>query len=442
MFLLCNRPWALGLVVVATLFAGTSCGGAAGGPGPGGAGQGLVLISFIQGGIDNVALNTRLEMRFSEPVNVGSIHTASIQIRQGSAFGITVAGQFIIAGDTVFFEPVLPKLCDYSDAGLQPDTQYRVQLVGHPEEFAIENTAGQKLNQTSTHEFTTRVDTDPNLFTDLVPAFAPSVVSSTPVNGDQAVAVLPAGGGPGTIEVVISENLDPCSVSALTVLFEMYEIGDPALGNGVLAPNGNLSGFFAAAPITPGQPTADQVPGDLFTWGADTFTPVGPAQTIPAAIDLLQDFTSTRIVITPAFGQFPDNALLVLRLTFDILDFGGQPLTPFEMAFTTENNPLSAGTYVMEVLGETPFLKGVSTADVNTARAPSNIQGFLLFSGDGDNGAFQDMPSGPYTSPACVVPLQANNGNRDEFDPAADILLDTGPTNICPNSADGSTAVI
>ena len=51
MFLLCSRSWALGLVVVATLFAGTSCGGAAGGPGPGGARQGLVLISFIQGGL-------------------------------------------------------------------------------------------------------------------------------------------------------------------------------------------------------------------------------------------------------------------------------------------------------------------------------------------------------------------------------------------------------
>ena len=180
---LSRRTGALWIVILATMFASASCGGAAGGPGPGGAGQGLVLISFIQDGTDNVALNTRIELRFSEAVDAATVNNGSIQIREGNAFGLTVDGEFIVVGATVFFEPVLPKLCDYSDAGLQPGTQYRVPVVGHPEEFAVRNTAGQKLNQTTTHEFTTRVDTDPNLFTDLVPSFSPFVISVTPTDG-------------------------------------------------------------------------------------------------------------------------------------------------------------------------------------------------------------------------------------------------------------------
>ena len=51
--------------------------------------------------------------------------------------------------------------------------------------------------------------------------------------------------------------------------------------------------------------------------------------------------------------------------------------------------------------------------------------------------------SGPGIPPACSVPRQPNDESLDNFDPGADVNLDTGLTlNTCPNSVDGSTAVV
>ena len=115
---------------------------ACGGTGPGGAegaGRGLVMLSFMQDGVANAVLNTRLEFRFSEAVDPATVTQASIQIREGDAFGETVPGRFVVQGATVFFEPRLASLCDESDSGLKSDTQYRVQCIGNPEEFAVRN---------------------------------------------------------------------------------------------------------------------------------------------------------------------------------------------------------------------------------------------------------------------------------------------------------------
>ena len=81
---------------------------------------------------------------------------------------------------------------------------------------------------------------------------------------------------------------------------------------------------------------------------------------------------------------------------------------------------------------------------MDTPRAPSRAQGYLVFSGDGDNGADQLLPSLPETpSSLCTAPLQPNDGNVDEFDPTADVVLDTGASlNTCPNATDGSTGVV
>ena len=420
--------------VLALAVALPACGGGKGGPGPDGSGQGLILVSFLQDGVDNIALNTILEFRFSEAVLAESINTSSIQIRKGPGFGESVPGVFRIEGATVYFEPQLPGRCDLADAAFDADTQYRVQLIGFPEEFAIQNTRGQPLAQTSTFEFHTRLETDPERFADQVPGFGPSVViaDSTPSNGDQAIDV----NNTNQIILRISENLDPCTITLDTVIFSMYETGDIDVNNAVAAPNGNQSGFYT------GTDTSDQDPS-LFSWGADVFVPVAPAQRVIASIQLQQTFDRTEIIITPSFGQFPENALLVVQLTSDIQDFGGQPLTPFSMSFTTENLPGQSGTYEMLVEGETPFLDNASTADVNTNRAPGLLQGYLLFAGDGDNGLVETSPSGPDAHPGCAAPLQFNDGTKDDFEPDMDIVLNTGATvNTCLNQTDGSTAVV
>ena len=418
-----------------------ACGGGAGGEA---AGRGLALVSFSLDGVDNAVLNQVLIFNFSGAVDPASVSLASIQIREGPAFGISVHGVYVVDGATVRFEPRLPTLCDLSDGGFKPDTQYRVQVIGFPEEFAVRNSAGQPLNSTATYEFHMREESDPTKYADQIPGVNPMVVSNTPENGSQAVSVIPG----NKIEIVMSENLNPCSVSDATVLFHMYETGDPLLPNAVDAPNGNASGFYS------GTDTSDQAPLDHTTWGATTATPWTPPQKILAKIELVQSVAETRIVITPLSGYnpdpaksapvFPENALLVVELTFGIMDFGNQPLTPKIFSFTTQNFDTMTGQYLLENEGETPYLDSGTTADVDTARAPGRVQGFMLFSGDADNGDFLDMPSGPDSvASGCTVPLQANNGVKDEFDPPDGFLLDTGSTpNTCLNSTDGSTAVV
>src|SRR5687768_4096605 len=115
-------------LLLAASLAAPACGGGGGGDGnPTGS---MALISFQQAGVNNAALNQVLEFRFSEAVDPQSLNPASIQVREGPSFGVTVQGVFRISGSKVFFEPRLPGLCDLSDAGFKANTQYRVTLVG------------------------------------------------------------------------------------------------------------------------------------------------------------------------------------------------------------------------------------------------------------------------------------------------------------------------
>ena len=434
-------------IFVASVFA--SCGGGGGGSlTQGGPGQGLILLTFAQDNLDNVALNTPLVFKFSDTIDPATISPQTLQIRRGSAFGLTVAGTFFVTGATVRFEPRLPSLCDLSDSAFEPDTAYRVQMLGHPEEFSIRNTAGQPLDRTRTYSFRTRLDTDPDLFTDAVPAVGPSVLSASPANGTQAVAVVPG----NRIELTLSENIKPCGVDEVNVRVHIYQLGDKntmVAANGGAGPN---TGFATA-----GGNTADQTPGNPYTWGTPATMPsvltVSPPQRVLSDIRLEQSFSSTKIVITPSFGfnadpaknksLFPENALIVVELTFGIADFGGLPMQPFSMAFTTENLPIQNGTYLVDNQGETPWDEGLTTARIIES-PPGRVQGFMLFSGDGDNGANILQPTLPQSDAGtCNNDFQVNDGVPDDFDPVTDVLLDTGATvNQCPNGTDGSFAVI
>ncbi len=421
-----NAGYFFGALLV-TVIAG-SCGGGTGGPGPEGDGQGLMLVSFIQGALDTVALNERLVFVFSEPLDASTITPASIQIREGPSFGRSIPGRYIVQGEQVIFEPALPTHCDLSDGGLQPATTYRVQVIGFPEQFTIRNTRGQPLSRTESFSFSTRVEEGG--FLDEVPGEMPFVASVSPLNGSEAVRVGPE----NQVVIRLSENLDPCSISEDTVRFHIYEEGTrdtftPSLGGG-------LSGFDLAGR------TSDQDPS-LFSWGADGTNALLPPQRVRATFTLQQDFGSTRLLITPEAGQFPENALLVVELTFGMEDFGGNPLTPFGFSFTTENLTEQTVARTIDNEGETPYLDEGTTADVNTARAPGAVQAFLAFAGDGDNGFDLLRPSLPQSDPECAFDRQANDGKDDVFDPSTDVLLDTGASpNVCLNGTDESTAVV
>ncbi|MFV1959864.1 MAG: hypothetical protein ACC662_10675, partial [Planctomycetota bacterium] len=268
---------------------------------------------------------------------------------------------------------------------------------------------------------------DPLVLKDQIPATPPVVLETTPLNSTPAVTVEQG----NEIMVRFSENIDPCTIDGSTVLFEVFEVGDPTVFEP--APNGNGSGFV---------PVENQDPSP-FAWGSTTAKTISPPQKIPAEIRLVQDFQDTRLLVTPTFGEFPDNALLVLQLSFAIRDFGGDPLTPTTLSFTTANRTAQDGTRRIAFDGTTPIDLGLTTADVNTARAPGRAQGFLLFAGDGDNGGDVSDPSYPasITPPDCTT--RPNTG-KTEFDPpAGNTILDTGSTrSTCVNTTDGSTAVV
>ena len=431
------RPLLTSILLLAPLGA---CGGS-GGSGSGETIPGVVLVDFGQSGQDNVPLNRVLEFTFSAAIDPNSVGPASIQIRRGPTYGEAVFGNYVVNGEVVRFEPRLPGLCDLSDGGLQADTDYRVTVIGAPEEFAIRNLAGAPMQSTVTASFHTRRDTDPELFEDQIPATSPSVLSSTPVDGaypthfDPAVAATTLVHQGNDVVIRFSENLQPCTVGPSTILFFQYATGDgkqtPSDPPGSKMP----TGF---------DPETDQTPSDPFTWGSGVVT--APPRRVRSTFRLEQDFLSTKVTLTPTFGEFPDNALLVVQVTNQIRDFGGNALLPTTFAFVTENRTVQTLPRVFEFDGDVPILSNVSTGEVNTARAASKAQGFLLFAGDSDNGSNLSTSSGPDNArgpTGCTTSsVQANDGTPDDFDPPNDTVLDTGATrNTCVNSTDGSTAV-
>lgn len=412
-----------------------ACGGGGGGPGPDGAGQGLELVTFIQNGVANVPLNEVLEFRFSEPVDPATINVSTLQVRRGPGFGQAVFGQMQVSGSTVLFFPQLPGLCDLSDSGFQPARNYRVTLVGYPEQFPIRNTVGQPLRSSMNFEFGTRAS-DTALWRDGIPAQQPVLVaalneSGAPVDGVAAVPVVDG----NELVLSFSENLDPCTISDSTVRFFEYQRGNPLVFNA--AGGGRSTGFT---------PAADADPSPL-SWGSIDPGEVDLAadpQRIRAILTLQQTFQQTLLRVTPEFGRFPENALCVLELTFGLKDLAGSTLVPVYVAFTTENLPAQTGQRVLTFeTGSPRVLVDQSTADVNTARSPGRAQGWMLFSGDGDNGSNQLLPSLPNQPSACTTPRQLNDGTKDDFDPSADVRLDTGlSANTCNNVTDGSRAVV
>jgi hypothetical protein len=323
-----------------------------------------------------------------------------------------------------------------SDAGLKPATTYRLTLMGHPEEFCIRNSQGQPLVETSTHEFGTRPDSDPEYLEDQIPAVPPAVISTVPQHGDAGVTVQQGN------EVVIgfSENLDPCSIDSATVRFSVYQTGDINL-HGYMIPGGetyagNDSGF---------QPWNDSEPGDPLDWGGNAFTLPVP-QTIPSTLDLVQSIDATELRIRPNFGFFPENALCVVELTFNVLDFGGTSLPPQIISFTTENLPAQQGLMTVNFDTTTePWPQGDRTADIDTARSPGLGQGWMLFAGDGDNGNTTSTPMHPLFPVGNPCADRANDGFKDHFDPVGNVTLNTGTSRVpshCTNNTDGSTAVV
>lgn len=426
-----NRVRSIVLTIAVALLA-TSCGAGGGGVNDGATGP--ALVTFMQTGVDTVQLNQDLEFRFSEPVDPGTVGPGSIQIREGPAYGATVPGEFRTEGEQVLFTPDLPSHCDYTDSGLKPGTTYRVTLAATPSSVAVRDLSGKPLIDTSVHEFSTRPESDPDLFADQIPGQAPYVQASSPEDRTPAALLSET----PTIVVTFSENLDPCSlILGNSIRIAAYERGDPGLF--LDGPGTGKSGF---------DPVVDQADDDPYTWGANG-TPLVPEVLIPASVALTQTRDVTQVTVTPLAGAFPENALIVLDLTNEIRDLGGSPLAPRSISFTVEN--LNGSDLALEIPydGTTPINGAATTVDVDTPRSPNLAQAWLSFSGDGDNGPDPvTLPSWPVLDAGgnfVTCDFRENDGVLDDLIVDGIVELNTGETPIepsCLNGSDGSTAVV
>jgi hypothetical protein len=134
------------------------------------------------GDFAGVAQNHIINMRFTQPIDPGTVSPATIQVRvqnaKGTGYSIQVPGTFQVAGSVVRFYPRLPThLRDPADpnggfyqpgtprddananAGFQPLKNHQITIIGNPNIGAVKSTAGKPLNRTYQARFTTSPET-------------------------------------------------------------------------------------------------------------------------------------------------------------------------------------------------------------------------------------------------------------------------------------------
>ncbi len=194
-----RRPRRLGFAAALALTASlilTACGG---GGGSGGASS-LQFVGAVAEGVGvlpqpNVALNNRVTITFNTKLDPDSVSSQTFRVLRGPDFVELAPGEIGVNDNTITFVPQLPREADFSDAGFQAATTYRIFLRGLPSLNTIRSSRGKPLLTTRTIEFTTR-ESEP-FFTDLVPGAPRIVAVFVDLDGDGEFA---ADGDPSTPE--------------------------------------------------------------------------------------------------------------------------------------------------------------------------------------------------------------------------------------------------
>jgi hypothetical protein len=109
---------------------------------------------------DAVRLTERLLLRFTAPVDPGTLRPETIRITR-QAFGETnvedVRGTYRLVGrgDVVAFVPQVPLRSDLSDGGLKPESSYLVRIAGYPRPDGLRALDGRLLEESATFAFRT-----------------------------------------------------------------------------------------------------------------------------------------------------------------------------------------------------------------------------------------------------------------------------------------------
>ena len=159
------RASGVAAVLLGSLVLSGCGGGGGGGSDPEVGAQALYVVDIDLDGRDNVSLNVPMSIEFSEFVMPDSIRHDTVQIRLGPRFGVQAFGEFKVSGNIVTFFPQLPADPELADAGFQPQSEYRVTVVGHPKVNRVSAYTGRPLVRSYVGSFSTAATTSPDLFT-------------------------------------------------------------------------------------------------------------------------------------------------------------------------------------------------------------------------------------------------------------------------------------
>ncbi|MBK9388437.1 MAG: hypothetical protein IPN34_26760 [Planctomycetes bacterium] len=118
------------------------------------------FLGCDQAGRDSLHLNTELWLRFSAPVDPGTLRPETIRIARleaGEPSSAIVAGRYrlIGRGNVIAFVPDVPLRPDLEDGGLRPDSTYRVRIAGYPRPDGLRALGGELLAESAVFEFRT-----------------------------------------------------------------------------------------------------------------------------------------------------------------------------------------------------------------------------------------------------------------------------------------------
>jgi hypothetical protein len=299
----------------------------------------MTLIDTSVGQEDAVPLNSILEFEFSAHVAANSVRPDTIQVRPGPNYGRQVPGDFRVEGSRVYFYPQLPVTADLSDAGLQPDTEYRVTLPGHPTSSTVRSKGDDRLSKERVLVFRTASSAAPLLFQDnFLDAAPPRVMHVSPADGAIDVNA--------DAPVILTFNrrpLLPVSVNEGNITLTMVS--------------------------RRGVPVNRPVMGDLV---------------------LIQNHDSVQVEFKPRY-PLADEAVYALKVDRRVQDLLGNDVEEFESAFTIRDEPIRDSELVYAF--DAAEKEADCDLDASTASWSEQVDGALaaLFTVAGGNGTAGDL---------------------------------------------------
>ncbi|MBI5465969.1 MAG: carboxypeptidase regulatory-like domain-containing protein [Candidatus Kerfeldbacteria bacterium] len=414
-------------------------GAAYSGGGGGSYGSGSFAAPFVVGttpkpGTPSVALNTKLAVTFSQPMDLTTLTTSSVKL-----YSVVSGTETLVTTGTYGLDTSKTVLTFVPSSALTASTQYRIKVLGS----AASATGVTLAPPASVSQVMFQADFNSGTTTD---SGAPTKLGSAPTGGATGVPV-----NTGSIMVAFSKPLDPSTVNTTTV---SLAIGSTTV-NGTVSYDDSKNAVFFMPKVALSSSTtytltlSTAIKGlngvNLVTAQTVTFT-TGSADTVVPGV-ALANADDYRLALTFSEPMQAAKATDTTNFTTSVLNPANytlkQGITGFDASSGGTAVSLSAATLEYDNMNNTVIIKGItlSTAATNgfyilvasvkdlsgnaigasnSLRGPvqsSSSTGGVLGPGTAATGSFSG-PTGPnYTSagigyipPAGVRPFNTNTG--------------------------------